>query len=261
MSTYCDINNLNKIKNIEREIRRINKIVSNVDYNPLDIFGLELPFSKSNLRKEYFRIIRLIHPDKTYNNERFNNIFTMVNMNYRLLHDPQKTSICVKAKKIETNGTATSEKSQMKKNKNIKNLIKQLYSQNNNNTSTLVSNHFDNIHLDTNKKTTSDLIIENGSVSNDLSTRYEDLTTIVVYKQQEIITYCNNIQKDKISIKSKIAMRGAEHRKNRSKSKSDKHQKGLKQRVTQKKNAEQRIINHQFAFTSNIEIDYLDNTK
>ena len=49
-------------------------------------------------------------------------------------------------------------------------------------------------------------------------------------------------------------MDGAEHRKNKSKSKSDKHQKGLKQRVIQKKNAERRIINHNFSFTNNISI-------
>ena len=36
------------------------------------------------------------------------------------------------------------------------------------------------------------------------------------------------------------------------KSKSDKHQKGLQQRVTQRKNAESRIVNHNYSFTNKV---------
>ena len=84
----------------------------------------------------------------------------------------------------------------------------------------------------------------------------EDLR-IVIWKPQEIIKHMNNIQMDKYKITSKISMTGAEHRKNKSKSKRDKHQKGLKQRVVQKRNAERRIVNHHFSFTNKIDIEYI----
>ena len=51
-------------------------------------------------------------------------------------------------------------------------------------------------------------------------------------------------------------MTGAEHRKNKCNSKKDKHQKGLRQRVIQRNNAERRIINHQFSFTRKIAIEH-----
>jgi hypothetical protein len=95
---------------------------------------------------------------------------------------------------------------------------------------------------------TDSIDLTNESVSEDLR--------MTQWKPQEIIKYANNVQYDTYIIKSNIAMRGAEHRKNKSRSKKDKHQKGLKQRVVQRKNAERRIKNHKFAFTDNISIEY-----
>ena len=118
--------NIQHIKKVESEVRRINRIIKKPDFNPLDIFNLSLPFSKKNLRKEYFKIIRLIHPDKSFNNERFNDVFTIVNINFKLLHNPQKEALCVKAKEIEKKPSRNA----ARKNKQIKHLIKQLYSQN-----------------------------------------------------------------------------------------------------------------------------------
>ena len=62
---------------------------------------------------------------------------------------------------------------------------------------------------------------------------------------------------EQIKVTSTISMTGAEHTKNKSKSKANKHQKGLKQRVIQKKNAERRIKNHHFSFTDKISIEII----
>ena len=104
------------IRTIEKEWRRIDNIIKNPDYNPIHIFNLSIPYNKEDLKKSYVKIIRLLHPDKTWNNTRFCKIFTIVNDNYKLLQNPQKRKICIKA---------------LKPNK--QNLIKELYKLNNNN--------------------------------------------------------------------------------------------------------------------------------
>ena len=71
----------------------------------------------------------------------------------------------------------------------------------------------------------------------------------------------NNIQKEHYQVNVNIAIDGAEHTKNKSKSKSDKHQKGLKQRATQKKNAHSRIKNHSFSFTDKVTIELIPENK
>ena len=96
--------------------------------------------------------------------------------------------------------------------------------------------------------------IEEKIIDDDFNSVNEDLR-LVIWKPLEIIKYENNIQKRNIKIVSNIYMTGAEHRKNKSRSKKDKHQKGLKQRVIQRKNAERRIVKHQFSFTDNISIE------
>ena len=203
------------IRIVEREWRRIDRIVGKEGYNPIDIFCLDVSFSRTDLRKAYHKIARLIHPDKSWNNERFCRIFTIVNDNYKLLLEPEKKKVCIRAKSA-------------RKTKAKKDLMKLLYG-------------------DLNNK---EKIIDNSSFN---SIR-EDLR-LVIWKSFEIIKYENNIQKRNIKIVSNISMTGAEHRKNKSRSKKDKHQKGLKQRVTQRKNAERRIVNHQFSFTDNISIE------
>mgnify|MGYP001010071886 CR=1 FL=1 len=215
---------MDKIKIIEKEWRRIDTIVSKPLFNPLDIFQLSGQFTRNELRKSYYKISRLIHPDKSWNNNRFCRVFTIVNDNYRLLlNDPKVKRIYIKAQKL-----------QQKRNPKKKDLIRKLFA-----TNTSANRKLKN-KVDMSK---------NNGVSPDLR--------LVLWKPLEIIKYANNIQKDKVKITSKIAMRGAEHRTKKSKSKRDKHQKGLKQRVTQRKNAEKRIVNHQFSFTDHISLEYL----
>lgn len=205
------------IRIVEREWRRIDRIVEKEGYNPIDIFCLDVPFSRTDLRKAYHKIARLLHPDKSWNNERFCRIFTIVNDNYKLLLEPEKKRICIREKSA-------------KKAKAKKDLMKLLYG-----------------NLRSEKK-----ITDNSSDS-----ICEDLRSII-WKPLEIIKYENNIQKRNIKIVSNISMTGAEYRKNKSKGKKDKHQKGLKQRVTQRKNTERRIVNHQFSFTDNISIEVVN---
>jgi len=199
------------VRETEREWRRVDRIVSKSNYNPLDIFCLQRDFVKRDIRMAYYKIARLLHPDKCVNNERFCRMFTIVNDNYRLLMNPQKRAVCCKARKMKRSD-----------------ILKKLFTSDSCNS------------------------VDNNS---GIDTVNEDLR-IVVWKPLEIIEYNNNVQLESYKIVSKIAMRGAEHRKNKSKSKRDKHQKGLKQRVIQKRNAERRIVNHHFSFTNNIDIEY-----
>jgi DnaJ-class molecular chaperone len=87
------------IRTIEKEWRRIDRVISNPDYNPLDIFSLQTSFTKRDLKMSYYKISLLLHPDKTFNNERFCTMFTIVNKNYMLLKNSEKKSICIKAKR------------------------------------------------------------------------------------------------------------------------------------------------------------------
>ena len=42
---------MERFRIVERELRRISKIIRNPDYNPIDIFALETPFSDEELKK------------------------------------------------------------------------------------------------------------------------------------------------------------------------------------------------------------------
>ena len=199
---------MEQIKLKEKEVNRIEKIIRIDNYNPISIFELTVPFNEKDLRKKYFTIIRLIHPDKNVSNNRFNKIFNIVNENYKILSDRTSKDICIKSLRLKK-----------------KDILKQLKQTNINVT---------NVKIDeTNER---QIVLFNPMV----------LSTHVIK---------NNIQKNKFKINSTIAINGAEHTKNKSKSKSDKHQKGLKQRKVQKNNAENRIINHKFSFTNNISIE------
>ena len=202
---------MEQIKLKEKEVNRIEKIIRIDNYNPISIFELTVPFNEKDLRKKYFTIIRLIHPDKNVSNNRFNKIFNIVNENYKILSDRTSKDICIKSLRLKK-----------------KDILKQLKQTNLNVT---------NVKIDeTNER---QIVLFNPMV----------LSTHVIK---------NNIQKNKYKIKSTIAINGAEHTKNKSKSKSDKHQKGLKQRKVQKNNAENRIINHKFSFTNNISIEEIN---
>ena len=199
---------MEQIKLKEKEVNRIEKIIRIDNYNPISIFELTVPFNEKDLRKKYFTIIRLIHPDKNVSNNRFNKIFNIVNENYKILSDRTSKDICIKSLRLKK-----------------KDILKQLKQTNLN---------IANVKIDeTNER---QIVLFNPMV----------LSTHVIK---------NNIQKNKYKIKSTIAINGAEHTTNKSKSKSDKHQKGLKQRKVQKNNAENRIINHKFSFTNNISIE------
>ena len=76
------------------------------------------------------------------------------------------------------------------------------------------------------------------------------------YEQGQLARLGNNesVSKNHRCFQSTIALRGAEHRKNKCASKKDKHQKGLKQRKTQRQNAERRLEQHAFCFTTHYEL-------
>ncbi len=98
--------------------------------------------------------------------------------------------------------------------------------------------------------------------NNDKNKKEINSQSLVIWEPRAIVLkQYNNIQNEKINVTVNIAIDGAEHTKNKCKSKSDKHQKGLKQRVVQKKNAENRIINHDYSFTSKVIKEKKKNTK
>ena len=87
------------IKLKEREVNRIDRIIRVENYNPIDIFDLKIPFSERDIKIQYLKIIRLIHPDKNANNLRFNHIFNVVNENYKILNDKESKQVCIKSMK------------------------------------------------------------------------------------------------------------------------------------------------------------------
>lgn len=191
---------IEKIKKIEREYNRIEKIIRKPKYNPINIFSSDKNITKNEIKKKYYKISLLLHPDKSFDNDRFTRLFTIVTEKYKILMNKPEKKI---------------------KEKIIKQKIDIIKNKKNNNEYT---------------------------ISKDLR--------LVVYKPQEIVKYYNNTQNENYKIISTISMTGAEHRKNKCNSKKDKHQKGLRQRVIQRNNAERRIINHQFSFTRKIAIEH-----
>ena len=75
-------------------------------------------------------------------------------------------------------------------------------------------------------------------------------TRLVKWNAGALSIMKNRLSRERIKVSVNIAIDGAAHTKNKCKSKSDKHAKGLRQRATQRKNAEKRIKTHQFAFTN-----------
>ena len=92
---------MEQIKLKEKEVNRIEKIIRIDNYNPISIFALTVPFNEKDLRKKYFTIIRLIHPDKNVSNNRFNKIFNIVNENYKILSDRTSKDICIKSLRLK----------------------------------------------------------------------------------------------------------------------------------------------------------------
>jgi len=216
---------------VERELNRISKIVKLEYYNPIMVLNLSNKKNKKEIKndkeeqikqikKSYKTIVRLIHPDKAWNVDRFCEAFNVVNISYKILLDDDKRNICINALQNEE-------------------LLEKIYKYKEENNEHENNEHENNEHENNkndmknkNKINTQSLVIWNPST--------------IVLKQS------NNTQNEKIKVTVNIAIDGAEHTKNKCKSKSDKHQKGLKQRVTQKKNAENRIINHDYSFTNKV---------
>jgi len=73
------------MEKIEKEFRRIEKIIQCPNYHPLQIFGLSPNFNKYMLKKEYYRISLLLHPDKSFDNDRFTRLFTIITEKYKIL--------------------------------------------------------------------------------------------------------------------------------------------------------------------------------
>jgi len=193
---------------IEKEVSRIQNFIKtgNGIYNPLDILNLSLPFDKQQLKTQYKKLLLLVHPDKTFNLERFNKAFHVINASNNILKDSHKLSICIKAKK-----------------KNNIALLEPLFEQ------TII------IHSQTT-----------------LQGIYSKKQIIVWQNNGQISTHFNNyFDKNSKNIIIDIAVDGAEHTKNKSKSKKNKHDKGLRQRVIQIQNAKRRIQNHDFSFHTN----------
>tara|TARA_B100000029_G_C17392577_1_gene893967 strand:+ start:76 stop:708 length:633 start_codon:yes stop_codon:yes gene_type:complete len=197
------------IKLKEKEVNRIDRIIRVENFNPIDIFDLKIPFNERDLKIQYFKIIRLIHPDKNANNLRFNHIFNIVNENYKILNDTESKQVCIKSMKLKK-----------------KDILKHFFNKN----------------------------IENKEVK--YGNGYGD-GQMILYNPMTVSNYVikNNVHKNNYKIRVDIAMNGAEHTKNKSRSKSDKHQKGLKQRKTQKNNAESRILNHGFSFSDKVSVE------
>ena len=214
---------------VERELNRISKIVKFEYYNPLMVLNLMNIFDGKDIqnnqeeqikqiKKSYKTIVRLIHPDKAWNVDRFCEAFNVVNISYKILLEDDKRDICINALQNEE-------------------LLEKIYKYKEENNEQDNNEHENN----KNKINTQSLVIWNPST--------------IVLKQS------NNTQNEKIKVTVNIAIDGAEHTKNKCKSKSDKHQKGLKQRVTQKKNAENRIINHDYSFTNKVVKENKENNK
>jgi len=214
---------MESIKLKEHEVTRIRKVIRIENYNPIDIFNLQIPFNSEDLKKQYFKIIRMIHPDKNVNNDRFNEIFNIVNKNYKILNDKRSKDICTKSLRLK--------KSE---------ILKQFF----------------------NKQKEKDRKVAKTHSKEDVLYP-EKQFQLIVYDPLIVSTHVikNNIQKNNYKVKVNIAEDGAEHTKNKCKSKSDKHQKGLKQRIVQRKNAENRIKNHHFYFTNKVSIEAIDEYK
>jgi hypothetical protein len=214
---------MHRIRLVEAELVRINRIVRNPDYNPVDVLQLSPPFSPKDVKASYFRIVRLIHPDKNWNLDRFCRAFDVVNGCYRTLIDDGKQKICVDCKKNHSHSNVT--------------LLKELRRQN------------DGQLRD---GTTVGCAAPDGAAETRL-VKWQPGGALCVFK--------NNVSQQQLKVSVHIAIDGAAHTKNKCKSKADKHEKGLRQRATQRKNAEKRIQKHQFAFTDKVTLEILPEKK
>src|SRR5665647_3035631 len=89
---------MENIRLSEKEINRIEKLTHPGLYNPIDILGLNLEFNNSSIKEQYKNLVLLLHPDKTFNEERFVNAFNLVVWSNKMLADPEIQLLCIKSK-------------------------------------------------------------------------------------------------------------------------------------------------------------------
>jgi len=206
-----------KIRLVEREMNRIERVCRMTNHNPISILNLHLPFTVQDIVSHYRQIVRLIHPDKNNNIERFKKAFVIVNNSYKLLLNPNKKTICRSSKKLK--------KSDM---------LRELYK-------------CDFLEKKTKAKKTK---IPEENTERRMVLWNPNILSIQIFQDK--------IKNKKIKVNVDIAMDGAAHTKNKCKSKLGKHQKGLRQRKIQQKNANRRYKKHGFTFSNKISINILD---
>ena len=213
------INNsqINRIRLVEREMNRIEKVCRMTNHNPIDILNLQLPFTVQDIVGHYRQIVRLIHPDKNNNIDRFKQVFVVVNDSYKFLLEPNKKSICIRSKKLK--------KSDM---------LKELYK-------------CDFLQKKTKPK--------KAKIQEENTDRRMVLWDPSILSTQ---IFQDKIKDNKVKVNVDIAMDGAAHTKNKCKSKLGKHQKGLRQRKIQQRNANRRYKKHGFTFSNKISINIQD---
>jgi len=182
----------------------------------MDVLQISITFITKDIKLNCFKIIRLIHPDKSWNLDRFCLAFDIVNNCYQILLDNKKQKICINCKKNYTFN-------------NIK-LLKEIYRK--------------------------DQLKDGITVGSEKSNNSTE-TLLVKWNAGALSIIKNNLSQQQIKVSVNIAIDGAAHTKNKCKSKSDKHDKGLRQRATQRQNAEKRIQNHQFSFTNKVTLEVI----
>lgn len=199
----------------EREYNRISKILNSNNQG-----CLERKWKVEDLKKEYRKIILIIHPDKNDNNPRFQELTRIVVQIYQSLLEKRHITER-KSEDVIVLGhpVIRHEDMDVKSNKCKKRVFERIQS-----------------------------IIPYNEVDTSKALSLHDLTSGQREKLKDFLI------ENPDRIKINIAMDGAEHTSKKCKSKANKHQKGLQQRVTQKKNAERRLKNHLFSFTNNISI-------
>jgi curved DNA-binding protein CbpA len=210
---------MDRLKLIEKEMTRLGKLSKILTQtNPLLIFDLDNNFKGTDLKKSYYKISRLIHPDKNNGQKRFVDMFAIMSKCNSLLLDNDSKKLCIGAKKRE-DGT----------------VLEKLW----------ISDEIINDNQTAIKTVNKNIDEKLNRWAIETFAPHQ----LQIYTIQELI----HMYPDKLSID--INIHASEHTKNKSKSKSDKHQKGLRQRKTMINNAERRIKNHQFSFTSNVTIN------
>jgi len=203
------------VREKEKELNRIEK----AKQNPLKILGLDSNPNRQEIKDSYHRLSRLVHPDRNDGLDRFKSFFIKISKSYQLMTDEKMRLKIIRANKKDD------------------------------------IDFFESLWLPSK-------VIE---MNPDPSTKpkvkrnleYKLCQALCVYNQNELAIHQSlkkALRNRSQDLEVLIKIDGAEHTNKKCKSKADKHQKGLRQRAIQKKNAINRIKNHGFSFTNKIEI-------